>query len=132
MRNTENKRTTEWRFDLKSFIIFIIIFLTEVAIALFVDDSIVRPYGGDVLVVMMMYYFLKSFVKTRTIYLVAGVVIFAYLIEIGQYLRLVEVLGLENNTVMRIVIGSSFSWGDILAYTIGGAICYLIDRNQSD
>lgn len=132
MKSTENKRTTEWRFDPKSFIIFIVIFLTEVAIALFVDDSIIRPYGGDVLVVIMMYYFLKSFIKTRTAYLVIGVVVFAYLIEIGQYLRLVEILGLQNNTIMRIVIGSSFSWGDMLAYTIGGAICYLIDRKQQD
>ncbi|MDR2951353.1 MAG: DUF2809 domain-containing protein [Dysgonomonas sp.] len=120
----------KWRFDLKSFVICLIIFLIEVLIALFVDDSFIRPYGGDILVVILIYYFLKSFIETKTIYLVVAVLLFAYLVEFGQYLRLVEVLGLQGNKVMRTIIGSSFSWWDIVCYTIGGAICYLIDRER--
>jgi len=120
----------KWRFDLKSFVICLIIFLIEVLIALFVDDSFIRPYGGDILVVILIYYFLKLFIETKTIYLVVAVLLFAYLVEFGQYLRLVEVLGLQGNKVMRTIIGSSFSWWDIVCYTIGGAICYLIDRER--
>ncbi len=120
----------KWRFDLKSFVICLIIFLIEVLIALFVDDSFIRPYGGDILVVILIYYFLKSFIETKTIYLVVAVLLFAYLVEFGQHLRLVEVLGLQGNKVMRTIIGSSFSWWDIVCYTIGGAICYLIDRER--
>lgn len=120
----------KWRFDLKPFVICIIIFFIEVFIALFVNDSFVRPYGGDILVVMLIYYFLKSFIETKTIYLVVAVLLFAYLVEAGQYFRMVEVLGLQGNTIMRVVIGSSFSWWDIVCYTIGGAICYLIDRER--
>lgn len=117
-------------FDPKSFAIFIIIFIVEVIIALYVHDSIIRPYGGDVLAVMLMYYFLKSFVHTRTIYLVVSVVLFAFIIEIAQYFQLVSILGLQNNKIMRTIIGSSFSWMDMIAYTIGGLLCYLIDRNK--
>lgn len=120
----------KWRFDLRSFIIFFIIFLIEVLIAKFVDDSIIRPYGGDILVVILMYYFVKAFIKTESLYIVVATVLFAYLVEIGQYFHLVDVLNIQNK-ILRIMIGSSFSWGDILCYTIGGAICYLIDREKS-
>jgi len=131
MKSTENNALIRWRFNIRSFIVFLIIFFTEVIIAKFVDDSIIRPYGGDVLVVILIYYFVKSFIHTKTIYLVIAVVLFAYLVEIGQYFHLVEILGMQDNSIMRIVIGSSFSWGDIIAYTIGGIICYLIDRNKN-
>lgn len=130
MKNTGSNPFIKLRFDGKSFVIFLIIFAVEVCIALFVNDRIIRPYGGDVLVVMLIYYFAKTFVKTKTVWLVAAVLIFAYLVEIGQYFRLVEVLGMQDNKVMRTIIGSSFSWGDIFAYTVGAAICYLIDRKQ--
>lgn len=98
---------------------------------MFVNDKIIRPYVGDVLVVIMIYYFVRSFIQTRPVYLVIGVLLFAYAIEAGQYFQLVEVLGLQDNKLMRIIIGSSFSWGDILAYTIGGTICYLIDKKDN-
>lgn len=130
MKNTENKSLFKLRFNVTSFVVFLIIFAAEVCIALFVNDSIVRPYGGDVLVVMLMYYFVKSFVQTRTLWLVLAVLLFAYLVEIGQYFHLVEVLNMQHNRVMRIVIGSSFSWGDIFAYTLGAALCYIIERKK--
>ena len=120
------------RFSVKPFIVFIIIFIIEVIIAKFVNDRFIRPYGGDILVVMLMYYFVKTFVQTKPLYIVIGVVFFAYLVEMGQYFNLVEVLNMQDNKIMRTVIGSSFSWGDMVCYTLGGAICYFIDRDQGD
>lgn len=122
----------KFRFSLKPFIIFLIIFIIEIIIAKFVNDSFVRPYGGDILVVILMYYFVKTFVQTKPLYIVTGVVLFAWFVETGQYFNLVEVLNMQNDKVMRTVIGSSFSWGDIVCYTVGGAICYFIDRKQGD
>lgn len=131
MKSTENKKICKFRFDLKSFLIFLLIFVVEVIIALYANDRIIRPYGGDVLVVIMMYYFVKAFVRTQSLYIAASALVFAYLVEFGQYLNLVEVLHLQHNTAARIVIGSSFSWIDIIAYTIGGLVCYLIDRQTN-
>lgn len=131
MKNTGSEKL-QFRFSLKSFLIFLAIFVIEVLIALFVNDKIIRPYLGDVLVVIMMYYFAKSFIKTKAVYLAGAALLFAYLVEIGQYLNLVEVLGVQDNKLMRIVIGSSFSWLDMLAYTVGALICYLIDRKSHD
>jgi len=111
-------------------LISIIIFFIEVIIAKFVDDAFIRPYGGDILVVILIYYFVKSFVQVKPFYLVLGVLLFAYMVEVGQYFRMVEVLGLQDYKVMRIVLGTSFSWIDILCYTVGAIICYLIDRKE--
>lgn len=119
-----------WRFDRSSFLISIIIFFIEVIIAKFVDDAFIRPYGGDILVVILIYYFVKSFVQVKPFYLVLGVLLFAYMVEVGQYFKMVEVLGLQDYKVMSIVLGTSFSWIDILCYTIGAIICYLIDRKE--
>lgn len=119
-----------WRFDRSSFLISIIIFFIEIFIAKFVDDAFIRPYGGDILVVILIYYFVKSFLQVKPFYLVLGVLLFAYMVEVGQYFRMVEVLGLQDYKVMRIVLGTSFSWIDILCYTIGAIICYLIDRKE--
>ena len=125
------KKSFKFRFDLRSFVIFLIIFITEVLIALYLNDPVIRPYIGDILVVILMYYFVKSFIKTRTIYLVAGVLIFAYLVEISQYLRLIDLIGMRDHVLVRTVLGSHFTWIDMLAYTVGAAICYFIDRKET-
>lgn len=128
MESTESRQWLQFRFDLRSFLIFLLIFVIEVFIALFVNDSLIRPYGGDVLVVILIYYFGKTFIKVEPLYLCITVLLFAYAVEFAQYLRIVEVLNLQHNAFMRIIIGTSFSWGDMLAYTIGATICYLIER----
>lgn len=130
MANTGNNTSINLRFDLKSFLIFLLIFVIEVFIALYVRDSIIRPYGGDVLVVMLMYYFFKSFIKINPLYLAGAVLLIAYAVETGQYFNLVDIIGMQDNKIMRIIVGSSFSWGDIFAYTIGAVICIIIDRKE--
>lgn len=49
--------------------------------------------------------------------------IFASLIEILQYFDIVTMLGLENNKLFRVLIGSTFDIKDILCYGVG---CILI------
>lgn len=129
MTNTD--RAFLLRFHWQSFVAFVILFLVEVCIALFVDDKIIRPYGGDFLVVIMIYYFLKSFVKTKVNYLLLFVLLFAYTIEIGQLFDMVALLGVEDIRVMRVVLGTSFSWGDMIAYTLGVLTCCLIEKINS-
>lgn len=40
---------------------FIVLLAVEIFIALFVHDSVVRPYIGDVLVVIVLYFFVRIF-----------------------------------------------------------------------
>ena len=117
-------------FNISFFIIVIFIFLIEVFIALFINDSFVRPYGGDILVVLLIYYFLKTFIKTKLIYLAIFTLFFAFFVEFLQHLNIITILGLQNNKLARVVIGTSFSWGDMLCYTFGFLLILIIDRKQ--
>lgn len=130
MKNTENNKLFRIRFNGRWFVIFLLLFLVEVLIALFVNDRFIRPYGGDIIVVILIYYFLKTFIDTKPLYLIIPTLLFAYLVEIAQYMGMVEILGVQDNVVLRTILGSSFSWGDMLCYTIGALICYLIDGRR--
>jgi hypothetical protein len=117
-------------FNLKYFLLAIIFFITEVFIALFVRDGFIRPYVGDYLVVMLIYCAVKTFVKAAPLKTAAGVLIFSYVVEVLQYLDIVERLGLSGNVIAKTVIGYGFEWWDILAYTLG-VITILIMEQQT-
>ncbi|WP_413532850.1 DUF2809 domain-containing protein [Empedobacter brevis] len=118
-----------FKFDKKSFIIAIIIFLIEVIIALYIKDKIIRPFVGDILVVIFMYYFIKAFINTKAIYIAIFTLIFSFIVEILQYFNFVELIGLGHNKAARIIIGTSFSWIDLLCYFIGFILLFLIDKD---
>ena len=48
-----------------NFIMFIALIIIETLIALYVHDKVVRPYIGDVLVVIVLYYFVRIFVPEK-------------------------------------------------------------------
>lgn len=106
-------------FNNKFFLLTLLLFITEVLIALFVKDRFVRPYVGDYLVVMLIYCFVRTFLNSPVLPTAIAVLLFAYLIETLQYFRLVDRLGLEHNIIAKTVIGYGFSWIDMLAYTLG-------------
>ena len=54
--------------------------------------------------------------------------IFSAFVEILQYFKLVEVLGLQDNRFARIVIGSVFDWKDILCYGVGCILLYWYEK----
>jgi Protein of unknown function (DUF2809) len=93
--------------------------LTEIVIVKYVHDDFVRPFFGDFLVVILIYSFIKTFVKIPVLKTATLVLLFAFSIEILRYFRIVEVLGLSKNRFWATVIGTAFSWGDMLAYTLG-------------
>lgn len=104
-------------------IIYIIIALcltaVEVLIALFVHDNFIRPYIGDVLVVMVLYFGVRIFITDKIKLLPLYVFIFAAGVEALQYFKIVEILGLGDNGFFRILIGSVFDVKDIICYGVG-------------
>lgn len=113
---------------------FLLLLGIEVLIALFVHDDFVRPYLGDVLAVGVVYGFVRIFLPRGVPLLPLFVTLFAVLIEFSQYFRLLYLLGLENNRFLRILLGSTFDWHDILCYLAGGALIlaaeWLINRKK--
>ena len=106
-------------FNLRYFLIALVLLIGEIIIALYVRDSFIRPYGGDFLVVILLYCSVRAFLKSSPLRVSIGVLLFSYLIETLQYFRIVDRLGLAKNTVAKTVIGYGFEWLDILAYTLG-------------
>ena len=101
----------------------LVLFAVEFCIALFVHDRFVRPFVGDVLVVILIYTFIRIFIPEKVRLLPLYVFVFAAAVEILQYFRIVEVLGLQDNVIMSTVIGTSFDIRDILCYFVGCVFC---------
>jgi hypothetical protein len=106
----------------------ITLFIIELFIGFFVHDKIIRPFIGDLLVVILLYCFVKSIFNITTTKAAIYVLIFAYFIEIMQGLKLVEFIGLSNYKIARILIGTTFSWTDIVCYTIGIAVVIITEK----
>lgn len=120
-----------FRFHPGYFVLTLILFLIEGLIAMYVHDNFIRPYFGDFLVVMLIYCFLKSFIDGNVLLTVIAVLLFSYLIEVLQYLNFVDWIGLGDSELARTLIGTSFAWMDILAYTTGAlAILWFENRNS--
>jgi hypothetical protein len=117
-------------FNKKYLILSLLLFITEVLIALYIRDSFIRPYFGDFLVVILLYCMVRSFWNFPVPVIVGGVLALAYLLETLQYFRLVERLNLGNSAIAKTLIGTDFAWGDMLAYTLGGIMILLLERKQ--
>jgi len=113
------------------FFFFILLLVVEVLIAVYVHDNFVRPYIGDVLVVALLYCFLKAFVKVPVIPAAIVVLIFSFVIETLQYFNIVDRLGLEHSKLARTVIGTYFAWEDIWSYIAGFIVILLAERFRS-
>ncbi|GAK94821.1 hypothetical protein JCM19298_396 [Nonlabens ulvanivorans] len=66
----------------------------------------------------------------RVVMVAIGTLIFSYMVELAQYAQVVDLLGLSDNKWARIIIGTSFSWWDMVCYTIGFIIILLIEKNK--
>jgi hypothetical protein len=90
-------------------VISILLLIVEIIIALFVNDQFIRPIFGD--------YLAFSKISENKIALIT--LLISYTIEILQYIHILELLHLNKIKILNIVLGNSFSWTDMLAYTLG-------------
>lgn len=111
-------------------IVTIVLLLIEILIALYVHDAFVRPYLGDVIVVVVIYTFIRVFIPEKCALLPFWVFVFAAGVEVLQLLHIVDLLGLGNISFFRVLIGSVFDMKDIVCYAVGcsllGAYEYFI------
>lgn len=113
---------------IKYAVVFLLLFVIEICIALFVHDNFIRPYIGDVLVVMVVYYFIRIFITKGIKWLPIYIFLFAAIVEVLQYFEIVKKLGLWNITFFRVIIGSVFDIKDILCYLTGCVILICIQQ----
>ncbi len=114
-------------FNKQYFFFAVTLFIIEVFIATFVHDAFVRPYLGDLFVVILLYCSIRSFLQVNTLKTAFAVLIISYLIEISQFFNLTRLAGWENSKIASLMLGSSFSFIDILMYTLGILIVIIIE-----
>jgi hypothetical protein len=109
----------------------VLLLILELGIGFFVHDAWIRPYLGDFLVVILLYCIVSSFLIARKELILLGVLLFSYFVEMLQYFNFVAVMGLQDIAMARILIGTYFSWMDMLMYSLGVLLVYLIEmRNK--
>ena len=96
--------------------------LIEVIIALYVHDDFIRPYVGDMLVVIVIYTFIRIIVPEKCKLIPLFLFIFAAGVELLQLANIVEILGVADNKFLKILIGSVFDIKDIVCYAVGCVI----------
>lgn len=105
-----------------------IILAVEIVIALFIRDAFIRPIFGDVLAVMLVYCALLSVFEMPRYFAAWFAFFVGVAIELMQYLGMLSILGLEDNPLARVVLGTTFTWEDIAAYAAGAIAAFVIDN----
>jgi hypothetical protein len=118
------------RFNKNYFIVFIILFLTEVAIAVFLKDGFVRHTFGDFLVVILLYCFFKSLLEVNVLGIAMVTLLIAFLTEFLQMTNFLDILGLKHNRLANIVFGNSFSMQDLAAYKLGIVLVLTVEMKN--
>ena len=96
--------------------------------ALFAHDRIIRPCIGDLLVLILLYCFVQSFLNTPVFATAIPVLLFCYMVEILQYFKIINILGLQNSLPASVVLGTSFEWIGLVAYTVGIEIVFIAEK----
>jgi Protein of unknown function (DUF2809) len=91
----------------------------------------IRSFIGDVIAVIFVYAVLRTFIDGNRLLLALIAFLTGVAVEYGQYLakQFDIVIG---NPALRIILGATPDWLDVLAYAIGAGIVvvYLLARRQ--
>jgi len=107
------------QFNKNYFIGLLVFLLTELLIVTYLSEGFIRFTFGDFLVVMLVYCFLKSFVNIKPIIAAIVVLIFSFVVEFSQLFNLISLLNLQNYQIAKLILGSTFQIGDLVAYIFG-------------
>lgn len=116
-----------FKFNKPFFASSMLLLSTEICIAAFLTTGFIRHTFGDYLSVILLYCAIRSFIRTKPIYVAFAVLIFAFGIEFLQLFNLLDYLNLRDNNFAVIVLGSTFSISDLMAYSLGIITIFLID-----
>lgn len=116
------------RFKPRYAAIAIIILVVEVLIATtFAANQVIRGSIGDFLIVILLYYLILAFVRVPPVSLALGIFLLACATEVSQYFHLADALGLERGSILSIILGTTFSWNDVLMYFLGCMAALLLN-----
>jgi len=114
-------RAMRWRFDPLSLAWAVALFVVLALLATVgARWGWLRSFFGDVLAVVWVYFVFKTVIAARVLPLAVAALSVGYAVELGQFIASAWHLHIPNRA-LRIVLGSTADWWDVLAYTIGFA-----------
>ena len=100
----------------------------EVVIGKYVHDAFIRPYLGDVLIVVAVYLLVRAIWPKGHRLLPVWVFLFAAAVECMQGFGWADLPVIRDTRLLRIVLGSTFDWRDIVCYAVGCCGIALVER----
>jgi len=94
---------------------------------LFANNQFIRGFVGDIIIILLLYFFIKNFYDFYPAKLTIFILLLAFTTEFLQYLNLISISGLKGNIFAELIIGSVFDPLDLIAYTIGAIMVYVFD-----
>ncbi len=110
---------------------FIILLTIEIFIASYIKDDFIRPYLGDFLVVILIYCFLMAISQLSVLKGIITVLVFSFAVEFFQLINIVKVLQYQPPKIVMVILGSSFSVWDLLAYSLGLFTCLILEYTRN-
>lgn len=101
--------------------------LAEIVIAKY-STGFIRHTFGDYLAVILLYAFIKSFSKLSMLKTSMIVLFIAYSVEFIQLTDLQKIYPSEYSKMLKLLLGTSFSIVDLVAYTLGIATVILLEK----
>lgn len=103
----------------------VVLLFIEIIIGRYLNHwFIIRAYGGDTLVMPLLYCLIRIVTRKLPRTLPLWVFGIGVLAEITQYFHMSDMLGFERGSLMSILLGTSASWWDIVSYAIGILVIY--------
>ena len=116
-----------FRFAARPLFVATLLFGTEILIACFGGTvPWLRGFFGDVLAVMLVYYGLSVFIGARVLCLALVAFGVGCTVELGQYVAHVNHWSIAN-PVLRLVLGSTPDWWDVVAYGLGFVLVLIVE-----
>jgi Protein of unknown function (DUF2809) len=111
------------------FVYFILAFLT-IVLGIASRKIVGIPlFVGDILYAILVYFgFRWLFLKNKTPWQIGLPLLFCFAIEIQQLSTATALVAIRETTLGHYVLGQGFLWSDLLCYTMGIGLAYVVDR----
>ncbi len=109
--------------------IVVCIFVLELIISIFIHDQFIRPFFGDFLATILLFYCFKMLYDGQNWLLAWLCLGISFALEWAQYWQVLRLLGLEKVKILAIVLGNSFAYEDLVAYTLGILVALTYEIN---
>ena len=115
------------RFNKTYLVLTLILLAFEILIATYIKTSFIRHTFGDFLCVILLYCFFETFIEGHHFKIAISVLLIAFTVEFLQLTNYLEFFNLQNNHLAKVILGSTFQFSDLVAYSLGIITTITID-----